>query len=316
MNTRWLLVLCLVFSGLTHAQSFTGVSVDCAKLKLKDARGVGDENALTHKFDFSGTCVLSVSGDGYNQTVKVFPVEAKGSWNPKEQQFEEAIHVIGGFKWNGKVIGGFMTSKFKCNDDPLATKAACNGFEHSNKTALEPLSWPYKQQGRPFLVGHTSPAEALALSAKHPKSKPFEQASIPPPKKKPPGLQSTEGMTPHVTIRAPKQGQVSNGATVHLDVAGTESLIHKYAVSAVVLEWQWAQVSERLPDRPVWKPKAMLSKLEWTGREGPIYFAAIDIPVSRFTEGSKWRVRARTAHPSVPATAWVEFSVVPLGASQ
>ena len=317
MNIRWLPALTLIVAGLAHAQEFQSVTVDCAKLVLKDASGVGDEYAMQHDYDFSGTCVLHIKGDGYAKSIKTFPVEANARWDLKKKEFNETLQILGGFKWDGKVIGGSMMSSFKCNDDPLVAQAACNGFVHNNHTGLGPLSNSYKQQGRPMLVGHTSPAEALAMSAKHPKAKPFKEATVPPPKKKPPGLKSTSDfdVAPHVTIRAPKGGQVLSGGAVHLDVAGPSSLIHKYAVDAVQLEWEWAQYTDRLPNRPIWKPKAMLQNLKWSGQEGPIYFAAIDVPFSRFTESSKWRVRARTTNPAVETTAWVEFSVIPLGSA-
>jgi hypothetical protein len=314
MNIRWTLAALLVMTGIAHAQGFQSTNVDCANLKLKDATGVGDPAAMQHDYDFSGTCVLSIKGDGYVKTIKTFPVEASGRWDVKEKQFEETVQVLGAFKWDGKVIGGQMTSAFKCNDDPLVANAACNGFDHKNKTSLEALSNSYKQQGRPLLVGHTTPAAALALSSKHPKGYTGPKAEVPPPKKVPPGLKSTSDLNvaPHVTIRSPKAGQVLSGGAVHLDVAGTSSLIHKYAVDAVLLEWQWADTPKSIPGRPLWKSKRLLGILKWSGQEGPIYFAAIDIPFAQFPESSKWRVRARPAYGAIKPTEWREFSVIPL----
>jgi hypothetical protein len=115
-----------------------------------------------------------------------------------------------------------------------------------------------------------------------------------------------------VTIRGPKPQEVVSGTRLHLDVAAPESLIQKFGLDGVDLEWQWAPTSERLPGRAGnWQSKPVLLHLKWTAREGRIFVAAADLPLTRFAGATRWRVRA-SALPAIQPTEWVMFSAVPI----
>jgi hypothetical protein len=169
MNGRWLLAACLL-AGRVEAQTPT-IHVDCADLRLVDASGAGDDAAHQHLYRFAGSCRLFEKTGATSREIGKFPVTAFGTWDTIEKRFHESVRVGGSLQWDGKRIGGEMTSAFRCSDDPLLAPAACNGFAHQNRTALEAMSGTYKQQGRPLLVGRCTPAQVRALSATHTKAR-------------------------------------------------------------------------------------------------------------------------------------------------
>ena len=260
-----------------------------------------------------------------------FPWRRRATWDRKQQRFDERLRILGAFKWNQKVIGNQVTSSFACSDDPLITGSACNGTEHDNRTALDQLSESYQKHGRPLLTGKVSLQAATAMAAKHP-APGGPQATVPPPKKKPTPLRSAESkkpppllsasgsasaaianavaVAPHVIVRSPKAGAVSTDGTLHVDVAVPESAVDQYDLMYVQLTWEWAPDSGRLPDRnPTWTGKNMLARIKWTGHDGALRTAAIDLPYTRFAESTKWRMRAFTPTEAVAPSEWIEFSV-------
>jgi hypothetical protein len=330
-----MVLLLTASSEPARAQEFSSFLVDCSGIKLVDAHGVGYAQATTHKYEFSGSCRLYWKSGDDTQTIKVFPVTAKAVWDEKENRLEEDVRVIGAFKWNGKVIGGEVTSVYLCSDDPLVSNSACNGVEHHNGTDLDQLSEPY-QQGRPLLAGNTNAFQAGGLSAKHgpPHSGPI--AEPPPPKKpKPKPLRSasdasrqavqtrppppvTSAMVadaviqpaPAVQVRSPLPGTQAGGGVLYLEIAVPESVVTTHSLADVSLEWQWAPEGARLPGRNVtWSTKNMLTRLRFTGREGSMRIASIDVPYTRFAESSRWRLRVSTANDVAAASPWIEFSV-------
>jgi hypothetical protein len=154
MSRSWFAAWSLVTAGFVHAQGVSSAIVDCAQLALTRATGVADAAANQHRYEFAGSCRLSERKNGVVRDVRSFPVRASATWDVRQKRYEETVRVSGGFSWDGKSVGGEMHSAFRCSDDPLAQPAACNGFEHRNGTALEPLSNAYRQNGRPLLVGH------------------------------------------------------------------------------------------------------------------------------------------------------------------
>jgi hypothetical protein len=143
-------LLVALLAGAPAGAANENADVDCANLKLVAPAPAA---AQRHDYRFTGSCRLFVRTTLATRDIRTFVVEARATWDPRSRRFTETIRVPGGFQWNGRTVGGTIQSEFACNDDPLATRAACNGFRHRNDTSLEALSNPYKQQGRPLLVG-------------------------------------------------------------------------------------------------------------------------------------------------------------------
>ena len=150
MNDPRCLLLVALLAGGPACAANEAPDVDCKNLKL-----VASPPAATQRreYRFAGSCRLFVRMALETRDIRAFAVEARAAWDPRTRRFTETIRVPGGFQWNGRPVGGTMQSYFTCSDDPLATRAACNGFGHRNDTKLDALSNPYKQQGRPLLVG-------------------------------------------------------------------------------------------------------------------------------------------------------------------
>ena len=146
---RGFLVIALLAGGLARAAD-EAPDVDCANLKLAAPPPAA---AQRREYRFTGSCRLFTRAALATRDIRTFAVEVRATWEPRTRRFTETIRVPGGFQWNGRPVGGTMQSDFTCSDDPLATRAACNGFGHRNDTKLDALSNPYKQQGRPLLVG-------------------------------------------------------------------------------------------------------------------------------------------------------------------
>jgi hypothetical protein len=295
-----------------------GQIVECDGLQLEAAGGV-DGNGQ-HKYRFAGNCKLLQKGvvDGKPRTtwLHTFPASLSAVWKPDTHEFVEVLELIAPLDYGGKHYSGKVDNRYGCTGDPvIAPGSTCAGKGQVNSTGLDALTNAYLTH-RPLLAGATTKSAAAAKGAldapdKAPGDKP--KASVPPPKKQPPGLKSAEdsGVAPHVTIRAPKRNEVVSGSRLRLDVAAPESLIQKFGLDGVDLEWQWAPASVRLPGRAGnWQTKNVLPHLKWTGNEGHIFIAAANLPLTRFADATRWRVRA-SALPAVRPTEWVEFSAVP-----
>ncbi len=304
------------FATRAHAAKNLGFDVECDTLKLEAASGV--PNKPQHAYRFAGSCRLvqkgEVGGDFTSHTVLTFPVLALARWDQGKHELREDIEVPAGVQWQGKSAGGQVSSIYSCNDDPVIRSATCVGKAHDNETTISELTEHYLAT-RPFTRGWTNAATAAALSAtgSAPDDKapgtPKQAAVPPPPKRKPPSLKSTSDIksAPHLTVRSPKAKEVFSGATVPIEVVAPDTLIHNYGAGMALFDWEMAADGGR------WSRVDMLSQMKWTERDGHIFVAAIDVPVSRFTRSVRWRMRARADHQAVAPTAWVEFSVVPVG---
>lgn len=150
MNASRSFLLAALLAGGPAGAADEIADVDCTNLSLTAPAPAG---AQRREYRFTGSCRLFVRTALATRDIRTFVVEARANWDPLTRRFTESIRVPGGFQWNGHTVGGTMQSEFTCSGDPLATRAACNGFRHRNDTSLEALSNPYKQQGRPLLVG-------------------------------------------------------------------------------------------------------------------------------------------------------------------
>jgi hypothetical protein len=310
----------LACAAFAHGENKNlGQIVECDSLQLEAAGGVTGNGQ--HKYRFAGDCKLLQKGiiDGKPRTtwLHTFPASVKAAWDPDKHEFMEVLELIAPLDYGGKHYTGEVENRYGCVGDPvIAPNSSCKGKGQKNSTGLDAFTNAYLTN-RPLLAGATTKGAAAAKSAldapdKAPGDK--KQATVPPPKKQPPGLKSAQdsGVAPHVAIRAPKPQEVVSGSRLHLDVAAPESLIQKFGLDGVDLEWQWAPSSERLPGRAGnWQTKPVLPHLKWTGREGHIFVASANLPLTRFADATRWRVRA-SALPAVQPTEWVEFSAVPL----
>ncbi len=293
-----------------------GQSVQCPGLKLAGAAGL--PNGDTHSYKFGGTCTLFQQKSMVTVPLTDFPVVVKASWDTNKHRLTERLEFVGSFNFQGESYSGDVHTLFDCSNDPIVTgMTLCKAVQHTNSTGLDALSSAYNSK-RPYAQGTTSLAAATAMSAnsKPDEGPPPKQATAPPPKKPPlPGMKSADDIASHLTIRSPNAGEVVSGTRLRLDVAGPEKLIQKFGLDGVDLEWQWSPATERLPGRAGnWQTKPMLTHLKWTKREGQIFAVLTDLPMSRFSESTRWRVRA-SALPAVQPTEWVTFSVVPLDQS-
>jgi hypothetical protein len=141
---------------------FGYADTDCSGLKLQRASGV--PKSERHWYSFSGSCKLQYHQEDEVTDVHTFPAEATVTWLAKDKSLVEQFTTLGGFEYQGKVVGGQVYNAFVCDDDPMINpQAACSGVEHWNHTAMDGLSSPY-QHFRPITKGRTTLAEATKLS--------------------------------------------------------------------------------------------------------------------------------------------------------
>lgn len=163
-------------------QAFTTAVVDCKGLQLQAAAGVPGNPV--HTYEFVGDCRLLV-GDGKNppKLVWTFPVKAAARWDGGKHELKEWFQILGGFEWNGAVIGGQLKSTFTCSGDPIVWPAVgitpvCNGIAYDNGTNLKPLD-AYYAKHHPVTFRRASLDLATKLSANAPP--PSGNGDVPPP---------------------------------------------------------------------------------------------------------------------------------------
>jgi hypothetical protein len=156
--SRRLLAIALLAGGLARAAET--LDVDCANLRLVAAKGLQPPNAPLREYRFTGSCRLLARTGLEVRELRRFAVEALGSWDRRTRRFTETIRVTGAFSFDGRAVDGTMRSEFTCSDDPLAGRAACNGFRHRNDTSLDALSNAYRQKGRSLLAARPPVAPA------------------------------------------------------------------------------------------------------------------------------------------------------------
>jgi hypothetical protein len=273
-----------VQAGVFDNDPFIGTDTDCRKLHLVDATGV--PGGWKHTYEFSGTCDLVIT----NAPSHTFPAEASVRWDG--QQLREEFRIVGGFKYNGKIVAGRVVSVYACNDDPLITSAACSGISHENDTNLAPLSNPYKRF-RPITKGKLTLQEAVGRSAKHPAvpaAKPPAPAPPPPPK----AQDRLRFINPPQHFTVP-----TDGRTMAVQVRYKKEGLPEY----VVLRWQYLNLLQGGFYR--WEDRDLINRVDWTMEVGNEMQANTGVAWEKFPEKGKWRVMAMPGKAGMKSPAWV-----------
>lgn len=277
-------------AGIFDNDPFTGTDTSCKNLHLTDATGV--PGGWRHTYEFSGSCDLLIVGTSDFTPVHTFPAEASVRWDAQEKQLKEEFRIVGGFKYQGAIVAGRVTSLYACADDPLITSAKCSGIDHHNDTSLPALSNAYKAF-RPITRGKLTLQEAAGFSGKHPAVpaiKPPAPAPPPPPQAQarlrfinpPPNFKvPTDGRTMAVQVRYQKQG----------------------LPEFVVLRWQYLNLLHGGFYR--WEDRDLINRIDWSVEVGNEMQASAGVAWDKFPEKGKWRVMAMPGKTGLKSPSWV-----------